>query len=39
MLKFLDIVLKDIKQGNYCNTHADLQYFFLDMLNNFAPYI
>ena len=39
MLKFLDIVLRDIKAGGYCTKNADLQYFFLDMLHNFVPYI
>jgi hypothetical protein len=39
MLKFLDIVLRDIKGGNYCVTNPDLQYFFLDMLNNLVSYI
>ena len=39
MLKFLEIVLRDIKNGNYVQTNPDLQYFFLDMLNNLVPYI
>ena len=39
MLKFLDIVLRDIKQANFCASNPDLQYFFLDMLNNFVGYI
>lgn len=39
MLKFLDIVLRDIKSGNYCQIQPDLQYFFLDMLGNFVNYI
>jgi hypothetical protein len=39
MLKFLEIVLRDIKNGNYCAVNPDLQYFFLDMLNNFVSYI
>ena len=39
MLKFLDIVLRDIKQGNYCAMQPDLQYFFLDMLSHFVPYL
>ncbi len=39
MLKFLDLVLRDLKQGNYCQTNPDLQYFFLDILNNFVSYI
>ena len=39
MLKFLEIVLRDIKNGNYCAVNPDLQYFFLDMLNNFVNYI
>jgi hypothetical protein len=39
MLKFLDLVLRDIKQGGFCIKNPDLQYFFLDMLENFAPYI
>ena len=39
MLKFLDIVLRDIKQGNYCQMQPDLQYFFLDMFNNYVNYI
>jgi hypothetical protein len=35
MLKFLDIVLADIKQGKYCQTnYPDLQYFFLGQLNS-----
>lgn len=38
MLKFLDIVLRDIKNGGFCTRNSDLQYFFLDMLNNFAQY-
>lgn len=39
MLKFLDMVLRDIKAGGYCQMQADLQYFFLEMLNNFVTYI
>jgi hypothetical protein len=39
MLKFLDIVLKDIKAENFCSSNPELQYFFLDMLNNFVSYI
>lgn len=39
MLKFLDIVLRDLKQGNYSQNNIDLQYFFLEMLNNFVNYI
>ena len=39
MLKFLDIVLKDLKLAGYCASNPDLQYFFLDMLNNFVGYI
>jgi hypothetical protein len=39
MLKFLDIVLRDIKTGNYCLSNPDLQYFFLDMLNNLVGYV
>ena len=35
MLKFLDIVLADIKAGKYCQTnYPDLQYFFLGQLNS-----
>ena len=40
MLKFLDIVLQDIKAGKYCQTnYPDLQYFFLDQLNSIVNYI
>ena len=40
MLKFLDIVLQDIKAGNYCHTsYPDLQLFFLDQLNSLVNYI
>mmetsp|Transcript_30592 Transcript_30592/g.30046 ORF Transcript_30592/g.30046 Transcript_30592/m.30046 type:complete len:223 (-) Transcript_30592:553-1221(-) len=39
MLKFLDMVLRDIKAGGYCQKNPDLQYFFLEMLNHFAPYL
>ena len=40
MLKFLDIVLQDIKVGKYCQTnYPDLQYFFLDQLNSIVGYI
>jgi len=40
MLKFLDIVLLDIKVGNYCQTsYPDLQLFFLDQLNSLVNYI
>ena len=39
MIKFLDIVLRDIKQGNYCAKSVELQLFFLDMMNNIVPYI
>lgn len=39
MLRFLDLVLRDIKAGGFCQAQADLQYFFLEMLNNFVPYV
>lgn len=40
MLKFLDIVLLDIKVGNYCQTnYPDLKLFFLDQLNSLVNYI
>ena len=40
MLKFLDIVLTDIKAGKYTQqNYPDLQYFFLDQLNSIASYI
>ena len=39
MLKFLDIVLRDIKAGGYCQMQQDLQFFFLEMLSNFVNYI
>lgn len=39
MLRFLEIVLRDIKSGGYCTMQPDLQYFFLEMLNNFVSYI
>ena len=40
MLKFLDIVLQDIKTGKYCQTnYPDLQNFFLDQLNSIVNYI
>lgn len=37
MLRFLEMVLRDIKAGGFCQQQADLQYFFLEMLANFAP--
>jgi hypothetical protein len=40
MLKFLDIVLKDIQAGNFCQTsYPDLQLFFLDMLGSLVDYV
>ena len=40
MLKFLDIVLKDIQAGGYCQqNYPDLQLFFLDQLNSLVSYI
>lgn len=39
MLKFLDIVLRDLKQGEHTKNNVDLQYFFLELLNNFVNYI
>jgi hypothetical protein len=39
MLKVLDMVLRDIKAGGFCQMQSDLQYFFLEMLNNFVNYI
>jgi hypothetical protein len=39
MLKFLEIVLRDIKAGGYCQMQSDLQYFFLELLRNFVGYI
>lgn len=39
MLKFLEMVLRDIKSAGYCQMQSDLQYFFLEMLRNFVPYI
>lgn len=40
MLKFLDIVLLDIKEGKFCQTnYPDLQYFFSDQLSSIVNYI
>jgi hypothetical protein len=39
MLKVLDMVLRDIKAGGFCQMQSDLQYFFLEMLNNYVNYI
>lgn len=40
MLKFLDIVLRDIQVGKYCQTsYPDLQLFFLEQLNSLVDYI
>lgn len=39
MLKVLDMVLRDIKASGFCQMQSDLQYFFLEMLNNYVNYI
>lgn len=39
MLKFLDLVLRDIKSGNFLQIQPDLQYFFLEMMSSFVPYV
>lgn len=40
MLKFLDIVLKDIHEGKYhLTSYPDLPLFFLDQLNSLVDYI